>query len=108
MSVLKALDESVVIEVKARRVGEEVKVGSIIIGKEQTGEIPTHGTVIAIGPMTHGISVGDIVLLPNGRSSHVVDPRVVDGTLDSKDPEVRQLIATHWKNIQVNYGTKNA
>ncbi|QHJ78825.1 MAG: hypothetical protein [Caudoviricetes sp.] len=102
---MKALDESVIIETFARRKGEEIKEGMFIVGKELHGEIPTFGTVIDVGLMTHGLEPGDVVLIPNGRMTNVVDPRIVAGEVVSNP---RQLVATHWKNIQVNYGNKNA
>lgn len=108
---MKALDESVVIEVAARRPGEEQKTASgIVIGVEKVGEIPTYGTIVAIGRYAEGkeIELGDVVLIPQGRMQNVPDPKVVDGELADKSPKARQLVATHWKNIQVNYGKKNA
>lgn len=105
---MKALDESVIIEVFARRKGEEVKVGNIIVGREQHGEVPEWGTIVSVGERTQGLVEGDVVLLPNGRLTHVPDPYVVDGKITKDDPKARQLITTHWKNVQVKYGSKNA
>ena len=108
---MKALDESVVIEVAARRVGEEQKTASgIVIGRETIGEVPTYGTIVSIGSRAVGneLEVGDVVLIPQGRMQNVPDPKVVDGSLDGKSNQARQLVATHWKNIQVKYGNKNA
>lgn len=106
---MKALDESVIIEVFARRKGQEITSESgLIIGREQQGEIPEWGTIVSVGDRTVGLELGDIVLLPNGRLTHVPDPNVVDGLISKEDPKARQLITTHWKNIQVKYGNKNA
>lgn len=101
---MKALDESVIIEVFARRKGEEIKVGNIIVGREQQGEVPEWGTIVSVGERTQGLVEGDIVLLPNGRLTHVPDPNVVAGKITKDDPSTRQLITTHWKNVQVKYG----
>lgn len=101
---MKALDESVIIEVFARRKGEEIKVGNIIVGREQQGEVPEWGTIVSVGERTQGLVEGDIVLLPNGRLTHVPDPNVVAGKITKDDSQARQLITTHWKNVQVKYG----
>lgn len=104
-----AMSENVIIETFARRVGDEIKMGSIIVGKEEVGEVPEWGVLVDIGSnVPENMNVGDIVLIPNGRMAHVPDPRVVEGTLTKDDPKRRQLVVTHWRNIQVNYGNKNA
>lgn len=106
---MKALDESVIIEVFARRKGQEIKSESgLIIGREQQGEIPEWGTIVSVGERSQGLVEGDIVLLPNGRLTHVPDPNVVEGKITKDDLQARQLITTHWKNVQVKYGSKNA
>lgn len=105
---MKALDESVIIETFARRKGEEiVSESGFVIGREVQGEIPEWGVIVDVGERTQGLEVGDIVLLPNGRLTHVPDPDVVAGNI-SKTEKTRQLTTTHWKNIQVKYGNKNA
>lgn len=106
---MQALDESVIIETFARRKGEEIfSESGFVIGKELHGEVPEWGIVVSRGPMCQGLTVGDIVLIPNGRITHVPDPQVVDGKLPKGDLKARQLITTHWKNLQVKYGNKNA
>lgn len=100
---MKALDESVIIEVKARRKGEEIKRNGIVVGIEQHGEVPEWGTIVDVGERSVGLEVGDVVLVPNGRMTHVPDPRVVAGELSKDSFDSRQLITTHWKNIQVKY-----
>lgn len=106
---MKALDESVIIEVKARRKGQEIiSESGLVIGVETQGEIPEHGEVVSVGINCQNISLGEIVLLPNGRMTHVPDPRVVSGEIKKDDKTARQLVTTHWKNIQVSYGNKNA
>lgn len=104
---MKACFESVIIEVKAARAGEEVTSdGGIVIGRRETGEIPEIGTIISVGKHVPAdaadILLNKKVLIPHARMEHVVDPRVVDGTLVIGE-KPRQLTATHWKNIQVVY-----
>lgn len=103
---MKALDESVIIEVQAARAGEEVKSEfGLVIGRREMGEIPTWGTVISVGdavPEEARSILERKVLIPNGRMNNVTDPRVVAGEFIEKS-DLRQLVTTHWKNIQVIY-----
>lgn len=108
MSEVKAFanGEQVILEIKARRVGDEVKTeGGLVIGIEQQGEIPTTGTVVSIGQFVDQayVQLGDVVLLPNGHLQNVPDPRVVTGALPKKSPEAKQFVTTHYKNIAVVY-----
>ncbi|MGL4523054.1 MAG: hypothetical protein ACRCWQ_10925 [Bacilli bacterium] len=98
-----AFDESIIIEVQAARAGSEIKsAGGIVIGKLEMGEIPKVGEVISVGNAVPDLAVsmlfGKIVLIPNGRIANVPDPRVVAGEI--KESDGRQLVSTHWKNIQ--------
>lgn len=104
---MQAFDESIIIEVNAARAGEEVKTESgIVIGRREMGEIPDVGTVVSVGNGVPDIAVsrliGNKVIIPAGRITHAPDPRVVAGQ-DIKIEDRRQLVATHWKNIQVIY-----
>lgn len=98
--------EQVILEIKARRVGDEVKTETgLVIGIEQQGEIPTTGTVVSIGQFVDKAyaQLGDVVLLPNGHLQNVPDPRVVAGALKKASPEAKQFVTTHYKNIAVVY-----
>ena len=96
----KAFGETVIIETKAAKAGEELTSDSgFVLGKRETGEIPLTGIVVAIGDKVVGIGLGDIVLLPNGRMDHCPDPRYLSGEIDST--KQRQLTTTHYANIRV-------
>lgn len=104
---MQAFDESIIIEVQARRAGEEIKSElGIVLGRLEQGEVPDLGTVISVGSGIPSAAAEQLlnkqVIIPNGRMTHVVDPRVVAGQF-VKEENRRQLIATHWKNIQVIY-----
>lgn len=100
---MQAVDESIIIETKAKRAGEElVTEGGIVLGRLEMGEIPEIGTIISIGNAVPENLLNKRVLIPNGRINHVVDPRIVAGEF-VPETERRQLVATHWKNIQVIY-----
>lgn len=106
MMKIKAINESVVIRIKARRPGEEaVSKGGIVMGIEKEGEIPRTGTVISVGANVpkEEIEVGDIVLLPKSYMVNVVDPEVVQKNKDITDSDTQQLVAANWKNIAVVY-----
>lgn len=104
---MQAFDESIIIEVKARRAGEEIKSEmGIVLGRLDQGEVPDIGTVISVGKGVPHTSADALlnskVIIPNGRMTHVIDPRVVAGQFVQEEDR-RQLVATHWKNIQVVY-----
>lgn len=103
---MRALGENVIIEVQAARAGDEVKTESgIVIGRREMGEVPDVGVIVSIGdsvPDSDFIKNGMKVLIPHSRINNVPDPRAVEGSLHQGE-KGRQLVATHWQNIQVVY-----
>ena len=101
-----AKGEMVIIEVKARNKGTEIKTESgLILGKLEEGEIPLTGTIVSVGDgvPSDEISINDVVLLPNGKLQNVPDPRVIEGSMKREDPDAAKMVTTHYKNICVVY-----
>jgi len=102
-----AKNDFVVITVgNPKRPGTEVvSPGGIVMGRSVTGEQPTTGIVISVGPDVKNICVGDRVLLPlntGGELVHVTHPDVVNGLVpDEKSPE--RLVATRESAIRAVY-----
>ncbi|CAL9963618.1 head morphogenesis [Vibrio phage D479] len=101
-----AQGEQVIIDTNAKSEGEELKsAGGIVLGTLNQGEVPLHGKVISVGGEVDQdiVSVGDIVLLPQGHIKNVPDPRIIAGQMEQTDTKRVKWVHTHYKNIAVVY-----
>lgn len=109
-SVPLAIGEFVVLETNALtpdKLGEEITSSGIIIKTDKpdfSKAIPRYAEVVSKGELVpdSALSIGDIVVFPNGQGSSIEDPRIIEGQ-DIKTDERRQFSYCHWKNIGAKF-----
>lgn len=103
---IKAIGEHVILVSEPPQQGDEIiSSGGIVIGKQETGQVPDMCEIYSIGAdVPEGIfTVGMLVPLPTGQIRNVPHPMVAAGM--KKPKEIAQKFVTcHWKSIPCIYG----
>lgn len=100
---VRALGEHIILVAKAKSAGTELvskTIPGLIIGMQESGEIPETCEVYSIGPkVPEGIvELGDVVPLTNGIMRNVLNPDVVSGKGKPSDFE-EKYVTTHYNNL---------
>lgn len=100
---VKALGEHVILVAKAKSAGTKLEsqvVPGLIIGVQETSEIPETCVVHSIGPKVPDgiVELGDVVPLTSGIMKNVLNPDVVAGKGKPSDFE-EKYVTTHYNNL---------
>ena len=103
--LITAIGEYVILVSEPPQQGDEItSAGGIVIGRQETGQLPETCEVFSIGPdVPEGVfEIGDVAPLPVGKIQNVPHPMVAAGLAKAKDIP-QKFVTCHWRSVPCLY-----